>query len=85
MIRPPERSRTVRDFQNIIELSAGEINVDVLAAGDAAEVLEMADAVFVEDDAAHRQFFRRFGSGCARFRLRCGGERRDGLGLRLRG
>ena len=37
-------------------MRAGEVNVDVLAAADGAEMLEKADAVFIEDDAANREF-----------------------------
>ena len=40
-------------IQDVVELGAGEVNVDVLAAVDGAEMLKKADAVLVKDDAAN--------------------------------
>ena len=38
-------------LQDVVQLCGGEVNGDGLVAGDAAGVLEEADAVFVERDA----------------------------------
>src|SRR5271154_2264983 len=40
-------------LERVIELRRGEINSNLLRAGDAAGVLEVSHAVLVEDDAAH--------------------------------
>ena len=69
-------------FQHVVELRGGEIDVDVLAAAHAAEMFEIADAVFVEDDSAHRQFSGRRGFRCVRMcfagGITCGGRTRRG-------
>ena len=43
-------------LENVVELAAGEIDADGFVAADVAEVLEVADAGFVEDDAADGEF-----------------------------
>ena len=43
-------------LENVVELTAGEIDADGFVAADVAEVLEIADAGFVEDDAADGEF-----------------------------
>src|SRR5712691_2038898 len=45
-------------LEDVVELAAGEINGDVLAATHAAQVLEVAHAVLVQHHAAHGQFPR---------------------------
>ena len=62
-------------FEDVVELGAGEIDVDGLAAANVAQMLEIADAVFVEDDATDREVgggFRAVAADffCFRFRLR---------------
>jgi len=37
-------------LEHVVELRGGEANVEFLVSGDAALVLEVSDAVFVEDD-----------------------------------
>ena len=51
-------------MENVVELAAGEIDADGFVAADVAEVLEVADAGLVEDDAADRKFGGG-GFGCA--------------------
>ena len=43
-------------LENVVELAAGEIDADGFVAADVAEVLEVADAGLVEDDAADGEF-----------------------------
>ena len=43
-------------LEDVVELAAGEIDADGCVAVDVAEVLEVADAGFVEDDAADGEF-----------------------------
>jgi hypothetical protein len=43
-------------LENVVELPAGEIDADGFVAADVAEVLEVADAGFVEDNAADGEF-----------------------------
>ena len=43
-------------LENVVELTAGEIDADGFVAADVAEVLEIADAGLVEDDAADGEF-----------------------------
>ena len=43
-------------LENVVELAAGEIDADRFVAADVAEVLEVADAGLVEDDAADGEF-----------------------------
>ncbi len=62
-------------FEDIVELGTGEIDVDRLVAANAAEMLEVANAVFVEDDATDREVgcgirARAADFSCSRFRLR---------------
>ena len=62
--------------QDVIPLRAREIDVDILAVAHAAEVLEIADAILVENDPSDGQlrrsgltgsaFFHSF-AGCGRF------------------
>ena len=42
-------------LERVVELRGGEVNGDGLIAGDAARVLEVADAILVENDAADGQ------------------------------
>jgi hypothetical protein len=42
-------------FEDVIQLPGGEINSKILRASDPGCVLEIADAVLVEDDALYRQ------------------------------
>ena len=51
-------------LENVVELAAGEIDADGFVAADVAEVLEVADAGFVEDDAADGELGGG-GFGCA--------------------
>ena len=65
-------------LEDVVELGGGEVDGDGLVAGDAAGVLEEADAVFVEGDAGDGELV-----GCRR----CGrfGGRDGGVGLGLGG
>jgi len=42
-------------FQHVIQLSGGEIYVDVLAVAHLAGMFKVADSILVENDASYRQ------------------------------
>jgi len=53
VIRPPERSRTVNDFKDVVELRAGEIDVHTLRAPDVPRS-RIANTVFVQNNTGER-------------------------------
>ena len=70
-------------LENVVELAAGEIDADGFVAANVAEVLEIADAGFVEDDAADGEFGGGgFGGRGGAWRGRVCGGRRLRCGLR---
>ena len=42
-------------LEDVVKLTSGEVDVDFLVAADMSGVLEVSDAVLVEDDAGNRQ------------------------------
>jgi hypothetical protein len=42
-------------FQDVVQLSGGEVDVDILAAANVPGVFEVSDTVLVENDPGYRQ------------------------------